>query len=109
VALLAQAANQTVAVEDSMDGADRRDADVASETPDEQFADLAGAPVRLLAFGGDDQAFHLDWQLVGIAHRPARAVGERHRTLLPIAVEQLVAGLAGDPEGPADLAHRLTL
>jgi hypothetical protein len=43
------ALDQAVAVEDGVDGASGRNTDVAGQSPDQQFADLAGAPVRLLA------------------------------------------------------------
>ena len=104
---LAQAPDQAVAVEYGMDGAGGRDAHVAREPAHQHLADLAGAPVRLLAFAGDDQHLHLGRQLVGVSHWPPGAVGESHRTLFPVALEQLIAGLARDPEGPAHIAHRL--
>jgi hypothetical protein len=65
--------------------------------------------MRLVALEIDDQPLHLVWQLVGIAHRPARAIGQRIEPLLPIAVEDLVTGLARDAELPAHLAHAFAL
>ena len=47
------------------------DPDIAVEPPDQQFANLARAPVRLLGLQADDQALDLLRQLVGIAHRPS--------------------------------------
>ena len=41
-------------------------------------------------------------QLVGVAHRPARAVAQRFEPMLLVAIEDLVAGLAGNAELPAD-------
>ena len=87
-----------------MDGALGRNADVAVQPPDQQLADLARAPVRLLALEPDNQALDLRRQLVGIAHRPPRAVAQRLKPVLLVAIEDLVAGLAGDAELPADLA-----
>src|SRR2546425_5049500 len=47
--------DQAVPVQDRVDGALGRHAHVAVQSPQQQFADLAGAPVRLLALQGDDQ------------------------------------------------------
>lgn len=58
---------------------------------------------------GDDQAFDLGRQLVGVAHRPARAVAERLESVLLVAREDLVARLAGDAELAAQLRHRSAL
>src|SRR5258707_5964957 len=59
VARPAAALDQAVAIEDRMDRAPGRNPDVAVEPPDQELADLAGAPMRLLAFEPHDQA--LDW------------------------------------------------
>ena len=69
---------------------------------DQQLADLAGAPVRLLALEADDQALDLTRQLVGVAHRPPRAIAQGLEPVLLVAVEDLVAGLAGYAELPAE-------
>ena len=52
----------------------------------------------------DDQALDLLRQLVGVAHRPPGAVAQRLEPVLLVAIEDLVAGLAGDAELPAHLA-----
>jgi hypothetical protein len=59
-----------MAIEHGMDGADRRHPHLAGQAPEQQFADLARTPVRLVALEADDQALQLARQLVGIAHRP---------------------------------------
>ena len=64
---------------------------------------LARAPVRLLAFQAHDHLLERLGQLVGIAHRPPRAVRERFDAVLLVAVVNLVAGLAGNPERAAHL------
>ena len=79
----------------------------ARQATDQQFADLAGPPVRLVALGADDEGLELGWELVGVADRPARAVGEGTGALLAVAGEQLVAGFAGDAELPTDIRHAL--
>ena len=92
-----------------MHGALGRQADVAGELADQEFADLAGAPMRLVALEIDDQPLDLVRQLIGIAHRPARAIGQRIEPLVLVAIENFVAGLSGYPERPANLAHALAL
>ena len=47
-------------------------------------------------------------QLVGVAHRPPRAIGQRLEPVLLVAIEDLVAGLARDAELPADIASSLS-
>jgi hypothetical protein len=82
-----------------------RDPDVAGHPPHQEFADLARAPVRLVALGRHDQPLHRLGQLVGIAHRPARPVGEGLDPVALVAIEDLVAGLARDAELPTHIAH----
>jgi hypothetical protein len=69
-----------------------RNADVAVQSADQELADLAGTPMGLVAFGRDDQALDLLRQLVGVANRPARAVGQGLETVFLVALEDLVAG-----------------
>ena len=92
-----------------MDGASGRDADVAVQPSDQQFADLACAPMRLVLFETDDEALDLRRQLVGIAHRPARSVRQGLEAMLLIAVEDFVAGLPRDAELPAHICHGLAV
>src|ERR1700726_592857 len=96
-----------MAVEDRMDSTFGRNPDIAVEPPDQQFPDLARAPVRFLGLEPDNQALDLFRQLVGITHRPPRAIAQGLKPVLPVAVENLVAGLAGYPEFPANIRHRL--
>jgi hypothetical protein len=63
--------------------------------------------MRLLALEPHDQALDRRRQLVGVANRPPRAVGQGFEPMLLIAIENLVAGLAGNAELPADISHRL--
>lgn len=99
--------DQAVAMEDGVDRAFGGNPDVAVEAADQEFADLARAPMRLLALEVDNQLLDLRRQLVGIAHRPPRAVAQRLEAMLLVAVKDFVAGLARDSELPADIAHRL--
>ena len=54
VARPAAALDQVVAVENRMDGAPGRNPDIAVKPPDQEFADLARAPMRLLTLEPDD-------------------------------------------------------
>jgi hypothetical protein len=47
-----------------------------------RLADLASAPMRLVVLEGQDQAFDLLRELVGIAHRPPRTVVEGLEAML---------------------------
>src|SRR5215218_3461925 len=109
MARAARLLDQPVSVQHGVDGALGRDAHVPGQAADQEFADLACAPVRLLTLQAYDQALDLGRQLIGIAHRPTRAVGQGLEPELLVAGENLVAGLARDAEGAAELRHRLTV
>jgi hypothetical protein len=84
--------------EHGVDHALGRNADVAVQSADQELADLAGTPMRLVTLGCDDQALNLARRLVGVANRPARTVGQGLETVFLIALEDLVAGLARNAE-----------
>src|SRR5688500_20180217 len=88
-----------------MHRAPRGQADIAGQPPDQQLADLPGAPMRLVLLGCDDHSLDLIGQLVGVAHRTTRAIGKRLQAVILVPVENFVAGLSGYPERPAHLAH----
>ena len=90
--------DQAMPVQHSVDRALGRNPEIAGQPSQKQFADLAGAPMRLVPLGRDDQALELSRQLVGEAHRPARPVGQGLEPMLLVALEDLVAGLARDAE-----------
>ena len=94
------ALDQAVAVEHRMDGAFGRQAHVTGKLANQQFADFARAPMRLAALEIDDQPLHLVRQLVGVTHRPARAIGERIEPLIPVAVEDLSMPIQISPDVP---------
>ncbi|ESX18021.1 hypothetical protein X767_25160 [Mesorhizobium sp. LSJC264A00] len=79
---LAGLAHKAVAIEHGMNGAPGRDADVAGQPAHQQLAYLPGTPVRLLPLALHDQPLDLVGKLVGVAHRPPRAVGERIQPVL---------------------------
>src|SRR5215469_14552769 len=89
-----------------MDGAFGRDRN-SGEPADEALADFAGAPAGVLALHVQDKIFHLKGKLVGVAIGATTAVGQALHTAVLIAVEDLVAGLAGDAKFPAKFSHRL--
>jgi hypothetical protein len=90
-----------------MDGALGRDPDITRQATHQELPDLAGAPMGLVPLEPDDRALHLVRQLVGIAHRPARAIGQGLQPVLLVAIEDLVAGLARYAELPTQMAHLL--
>ena len=96
-----------MAVEDGVDGAGGRDADLACKTANEDLADFSGTPMGLVAFSGDNEGFDLGGELVGVADGTAGPVGERDGAVLFVALEQLVSGFAGDTEYAADVCHWL--
>ena len=105
----ADSLDQAVPVQHRVDRALGRDAHVLVQTAHQQLANLARAPMRLLALTADNQALHLRRQLIGIAYRSPTAVAQRFETTLLVPIEDLVAGLAGDPELPAKAAQCLAI
>lgn len=107
VAFAAAALDQTMPLEHGVNGAARGNPDLTGKAAQQAFADLACAPVRLLAFQSEDGGLDLLRQLVAIAPGPARTVRQGFQTRLFVAVKDLVAGFARDSELPAKLDHRL--
>ena len=102
----ATAANQSVAVEDRMHGADRRGLQVVMQ-PAQLLADLRRTPGRVLAPEPDDERLDLQGQLVGMPLRPAAAVGQANDAAVLVALVDLVAGVARDIELAAERRHLL--
>ncbi|HUJ30772.1 MAG TPA: hypothetical protein VLY23_05790 [Candidatus Acidoferrum sp.] len=65
----AAAFDQAVAVEHRVNGAFGGSLDVSVEATHQHFADLAGAPVRVLALQPDDQGLELLRGPVGVTYR----------------------------------------
>src|ERR1700751_1305205 len=97
--------DQAVPVEHGVDRALGRNADVAVQSADQTLADLTGTPMGLLALGRDDQGFDLLRQLVGVANRPTRTIGQGLQTGFLVALEDLVPGLARNAERATALSH----
>jgi len=96
-------------IKNCMDCAFCRHPDIAVEPPDQEFADLACAPVRLLALEPDDQGLELLGQLIGVTDRPPGAIGQGFEPVFFVSIEDFAAGFAGDAEIPAHVRHRLTV
>jgi hypothetical protein len=95
-------------VENRVNGAFGRYSDAPIQSSDQEIANFARAPMRLVALGVDDQTFELLRQLVGISDRPTRAVVQGPLAVLFVAIEDLVTGLAGYAEFTAQGRHRLS-
>ena len=77
----------------------------AWQSPQQALANLACSPVWFLAPGCDDCRFYLLGQLIGVAMRPSRAIAQALESTLLVAVENLIPGLAGNVEFPAQRRH----
>src|SRR5437879_9614878 len=78
-----------------MDGAFGRDRDVG-EPSDQALSDLTSAPAGVLALHVEDVVLYLKGKLVGIAKGTSAPVGESLYSALLVAIEDLVAGFAGE-------------
>ncbi len=93
-----------MAVEHGVHGADGGGLDAQLE-PAQLLADLGRAPGGVFLAQLDDPALDLEGQLVGLPVGPAAAIGEAFEADVAIAPVELVAGLAGDAELPAQRRH----
>src|SRR5215469_1699965 len=98
--------HQAVAIEHGMDGAFGRNGD-AGEPADQTLADLARTPTGVLMLHVQDVVLHLEGELIGVAIGAPAPVGQPLHPTFLVAIKDLVAGLAGDPELPAQLRHGL--
>jgi len=96
-------------IEDGVNGAASRDLYFARQSTKEALPDLAGAPVRLLALSRYDGRFDLLGQLVGIAVGARGTIREPLQPAFLIALEDLVAGFAGDLKLAAQRGHALAV
>src|SRR6202451_4472141 len=93
------ALDQTVAIQDRMDGALGRNLDVG-EPADQALSDFPSAPAGVLPLHVQDEVLHLKRQLIGIAIGTTASVGQSFDPAILVAIKDLVAGLAGDAELP---------
>jgi hypothetical protein len=89
-----------------MNGAFGRDGDTG-KSADQALADFPSPPAGVLVLHLQNKVFHLERKLVGVAVRTTTPVCEPLQATFLIAIEDLVTGLAGDPELPAKFRHRL--
>jgi len=79
------------------------------ERADQLVANLGSAPGGVLLLDPQDRAFDLVGQFVGMAIGPTRSVVEAIKATGLVALIDLVAGDAGDPELAAQRCHLLAL
>src|SRR5215471_18862541 len=77
------------------------------EAAQQSLADFPSAPTGMLTLHAQDVVLHLKGQLIGIAIRTPTSVGEPLDAAFLIAIEDLVPGLARDPELSAQIRHCL--
>src|SRR5271155_4124077 len=99
--------DQSMAIQDGMNGAASWDFHFRGQSSKEALPDLAGAPVRFLALGRYDGRFDLLGQLVGIAVGAPGPIREPLQSAFLIALKDLVAGFPGDLKLAAQRRHAL--
>src|SRR4029079_2547641 len=99
---------EAVAFEHAADGADRRQVE-AHRALAELFSDLGRAPAGIFPLQSDDDRFNRCWQSICLAVGAPAPVVERGEAAVFVAVEDLVARFARDPELDAQRGHFLAL
>src|SRR5580700_7254118 len=99
------ARHQSMAIQDGMNGAAGWDLHFTRQSAKEALPDLAGAPVRFLAFGRYDGRFELLGQLVCISVGAPGPIREPLQSAFLITLEDLVAGFAGNLKLAAQRGH----
>jgi hypothetical protein len=61
----------------------------------------------VLVFHVQNEVLDLRRKLIGVSIRASTAIGEPMNAAFLVAIEDLVAGFAGDPELPAKFRHWL--
>src|SRR5439155_25725427 len=77
------------------------------EPTEQALANFASTPTGVLVLHVQNVVFHLEREFVGVAERTPASVGEPVNAAFLIAIEDLVTGLAGDSELPAQFRHWL--
>jgi hypothetical protein len=98
--------DQAVAIQHSMNRALGRNRD-ARESAAQAFANFASTPARVLVFHVQNIILHLEGKLIGVAIGPTTSIGQTLNIALLIAIKDLIASLARDPELAAKLGQRL--
>jgi hypothetical protein len=75
---------------------------------DQALANFASTPAGVLLFHIQEKVLHLERRLVGVAIGRPASVGEPVNATFLIAIDDLVAGLTGNPKLSAKFCHRFT-
>jgi hypothetical protein len=89
--------HEAVTIQHRVHRADRRQVG-AGKLPPQLLPNLRRAPARILALQMDDDRLELRRQPIRLPVRPPAPVGEGLDAAVFVAVENLVAGLPGNPE-----------
>src|SRR5215467_415684 len=90
-----------------MDGAFGGDGN-SGEPARQALADFASAPTGMLTLHIQDVVLDLKRKLIGVTIGTSAAVGEPMNPAFLVAIEDLVAGFARNPELPAQFRHGFT-
>src|SRR6185312_5328946 len=102
----ATAFDQAVPIQDGVHGADGRTVHLGV-LPAQPLANLGSTPAGVLLLELHDELLDLEGQLSGMTVRPAGAIRQAIQPAVLVAIEDLVSGLAGDIELPAQHRHLL--
>jgi hypothetical protein len=91
-----------------MDGAFGGDLDTG-ESPDQALPDFTGAPGGVLTLNVEDIVLHLKGKLMGIATGTSAPIRQPLNPAFLVAIEDLVASLARNPELSAGFCHGLAV
>src|SRR5512138_1092291 len=100
--------HEAVAIQHRVDRADGWQMRAGELLP-ELFADLGRAPTRILPLQAHDRGFDGRWQPIRLPVRSMAPIAEGLNPTILVAVEDLVAGLPGNPELGAQRRHLLAL
>src|SRR5712692_8850151 len=95
-----------MAIQHRMDGTFGGNLD-AGEPPDQALSDLTGAPAGVFTLNVQEVVLHLQGKLMGIAIGAPTPVAQPLNAAFLVAIEDLVARLAGNTKLPAEFRHRL--
>jgi hypothetical protein len=99
--------HQAVAIEHRMDGAFGWDGNTG-EPARQALADFARPPASVFTFHVENVVLHLKRKLVGVTKGTSASVREPVNAAFLVAIEDLVAGFARNPELPAQFRHGFT-
>ncbi len=95
-----------MAIQHRMDGTFGGNLD-AGEPPDQTLSDLTGTPAGVLALDVQNVVFNLKRKLTAKTIGSTTPIREPLNPAFLVAIEDFVAGLAGDSKLPAEFRHGL--